>query len=67
MLVHFFEDAGLVAPLEELLDSDEFVVTTCPLEVTGVGEKAKAAAVPPPTSDPVNPTAVIACLSFRRM
>jgi hypothetical protein len=48
MLVHFFEDAGLVVLLEELLDSDEFVVTTCPPEVTGVGEKAKAAAVPHP-------------------
>jgi hypothetical protein len=99
MLVHFFEDAGLVVLLDELLevllddeldfvekvlipdeelvfgsvkastgtDSDEFVVSTCPLEVAGVAAKAKAPAVPPPTSAPVNPTAVIACLSFRRM
>jgi hypothetical protein len=97
--VHFFEDAGLVVLLDELLevllddeldfveevlvpdeelvsgsvkastgtDSDEFVVSTCPLEVAGVAVKAKAPAVPPPTRAPVNPTAVIACLSFRRM
>jgi hypothetical protein len=99
MLVHFFEDAGLVVlldvlpevllddelefveevlvPDEELVfgsvkastgnDSDEFVVSICPLEVAGAAAKAKAPAVPPPTSAPVNPTAVIACLRFRRM
>jgi hypothetical protein len=68
MFGQFFDDAGLVLLLEVLLDDDEleFVVTMCPVEVAGA-ERAKAAAVPPPTSAPDTPTAVNACLSFRRM
>ncbi len=43
-------------------DADEFVVATCPLDSDG--ERAKAAAVPPPIRTPDTPSTAIACLSF---
>jgi hypothetical protein len=75
MFGQFFCDGSLVVALEELVGASvdwsttvdaELVVTTCLVDAAGA-ERAKAAAVPPPTSAPDIPTTVATCLSFGRM
>jgi hypothetical protein len=74
MFGQFFCDGSLVVALEELVGASvdwstgadaELVVTTCLVEAGA--ERAKAAAVPPPTIAPDSPTTVATCLSFGRM